>query len=51
VDLAYQSRTRAIAILGGSVSAIELDGQPSSLTREGNAVLLPAGQHLVSFLR
>ncbi|HXR75908.1 MAG TPA: hypothetical protein VN737_08030 [Bryobacteraceae bacterium] len=48
VDLAYSSRSRAIAVLASPVSSIELDGQPFPAS---SSVLLPAGQHLVSFKR
>jgi hypothetical protein len=48
VELAYNSRSRAIAVLAAPVSEIEVDGQkyPVSLS-----VLLPAGQHVVTFHR
>ncbi len=48
VELAYTNRSRAIAVLASPVSAIELDGQPYPVS---TSVLLPAGQHLVTFKR
>jgi hypothetical protein len=51
-DLSYTSRSRAVAILGSAVSSIELDGEPFSKKEEANSsILLPAGQHLVTFYR
>ncbi len=50
VDVAYESRTRAIAILGAQVSAIEVDGEKFKANGNG-FVLLPAGQHVASFIR
>ncbi len=50
VDVAYESRTRAIAILGTPVSSIEVDGEKLAADRSG-FVLLPAGQHVASFVR
>ncbi|MDQ2711227.1 MAG: hypothetical protein M3Y24_03145 [Acidobacteriota bacterium] len=51
VDIAYESRTRAIALLGTPVSAIDIDGEPFKKTTSGESVLLPSGQHVVSFVR
>ena len=53
VDVGYDSRTRAIALLTAPVSGIEVDGAPySNASGSGNgAVMLPAGQHIVSFLQ
>ena len=48
VDLAYKSRSRAIAVLATPVSAIEVDGQRYPVSA---SVLLPAGQHVVTFHR
>jgi hypothetical protein len=48
VELAYKSRSRAIAVLASPPSKVEVDGQaypPSAL------LLLPAGQHVVTFDR
>ena len=50
LDLAYQSKTRAIALLNSAVSQIEVDGQPFPHASSG-ALLLPSGQHLVTFSR
>jgi hypothetical protein len=53
VELAYESRSRAVALLDAPVSKIEVDGLP--LVRPDNSsnesVLLPAGQHVVTFIR
>ncbi len=52
VDVSYESRTRAIAVLNSAVSKIEIDGEPyRASSPEGTGVLLPSGQHLVSFIR
>jgi hypothetical protein len=48
VELSYASSTRAIAVLASPVSAIEVDGQTFPVS---TSVLLPAGQHLVTFKR
>ncbi len=48
VELAYKGRSRAIAILASPVSEIEVDGQKYPV---GLSVLLPAGQHVVTFHR
>lgn len=48
VELAYKGRSRAIAILASPVSAIEVDGQRYPVSP---SVLLPAGQHVVTFNR
>jgi len=54
VDLSYTSRSRAVAMLGTPVFSIELDGAPfwraTGASREGS-VMLPAGQHVVTFTR
>lgn len=52
VDVSYESRTRAIAVLSSAVSRIEVDGEPYKIYGgETGAVLLPSGQHVVSFVR
>jgi hypothetical protein len=48
VEVSYTNRSRAIAILSSPVSAIEVDGQAVPVS---SSVLLPAGQHLVTFHR
>jgi hypothetical protein len=53
-DLAYVSRSRAVATLASKISMIEVDGTP--FWRAGTDVspssfVLPAGQHLVTFYR
>ena len=50
VDLSYRSRTRAIALLDEPAAQVEVDGEKYRNPMQG-AVLLPSGQHLVSFLR
>lgn len=53
-ELSYTSASRAIAILGSAVSRVEVDGVPlpASAPLEAKcSVLLPAGQHLVSFIK
>lgn len=50
VDLAYSSRSRAIAVLAQSASSIQIDGIPYQKPQLGNktTILLPAGQHVLS---
>ncbi|MBV9760575.1 MAG: hypothetical protein JO340_08425 [Acidobacteriaceae bacterium] len=53
VELAYSSRSRAVALLGSPVSSIEIDGRPFWKPGPGAAssVLLPSGQHVATFKR
>ncbi|MBV9303546.1 MAG: hypothetical protein JOY62_02550 [Acidobacteriaceae bacterium] len=54
VDLSYSSRSRAIALLGSPVSSIEVDGAPFWKRTAGEntaSIMLPAGQHIVTFDR
>jgi hypothetical protein len=53
IDLAYASRSRAVALLGSPVSAIEVDGSPFWKAGSQNpaSVLLPSGQHVATFYR
>lgn len=54
VEVAYESRSRAVATLDGPVSKIEVDGIPlvrGELSVANESVLLPAGQHVVTFIR
>lgn len=54
IDLSYASASRAIAVLGSAVSSIEVDGVPLPVSGPWNvksSVMLPAGQHLVSFIQ
>jgi hypothetical protein len=46
-EIAYQSKTRAIAVLDSEAASIEVDGEP--FARNVATVLLPQGQHVVSF--
>jgi len=49
IDISYTSRSRAIAILGCAVSAIEVDGTPFKKPDDaGMALLLPAGEHILT---
>jgi hypothetical protein len=54
VEVSYQSHSRSIATLASPVSTVEIDGVPvtaaSSSTRT-EFVLLPAGAHVVTFIR
>ncbi len=53
-DIAYTSKSRAIAAFASAVSSIEVDGLPfwkSDGTYKTGTILLPAGQHVVTFLR
>ena len=49
VDVSYSSRTRAIAVLAVAPSRLEVDGLPYAAS--GVSILLPSGQHLVTFVR
>ncbi len=49
VDLSYDSRTRAIAVLGSKISSVEVDGESYSIA-PSPVIMLPAGQHVVSFV-
>jgi hypothetical protein len=50
VNVAYASRSRAIATLGSPVSSVEVDGALLPLAdARGPVILLPAGQHVVTF--
>ena len=54
VELAYVSRSRAIAILGSDVSSIDVDGAPywkPGTQNAGSSVLLPSGEHIVTLHR
>jgi len=50
IDLAYVSRSRAIAKLSAPVSSIEVDGVSFARAVDGS-IVLPSGQHLVTFSR
>jgi hypothetical protein len=52
-EVAYESRSRAIAVLGGHVSKVEVDGIAlgTAVLDTSASVLLPAGQHVVTFIR
>jgi hypothetical protein len=54
VDLAYRSRSRTVAILGSRASSVDVDGALFWKPAPGGnraSILLPAGQHLVTFNR
>jgi hypothetical protein len=49
VELAYQSSARALAVLSGKPRSVEIDGEPvEPVVLEGNVLVLPRGQHLVT---
>lgn len=50
VDVSYESRTRAIVLLDSPAAAVELDGSIYGKNKQG-ALMLPSGQHVVSFVR
>jgi len=53
-DLAYTSKSRAVAVLANGVSRIEVDGQKFGEAKAGvklDSVVLPAGDHNVTFYR
>jgi hypothetical protein len=53
-DLAYVSKSRAVAVLGSAVSRVEVDGAPflqAKLGEKVESVVLPAGEHTVVFYR
>jgi len=50
VELSYTSRSRAVALLGSPIAKVEVDGAPFSC-QDGRSILLPAGQHIVTFIR
>ena len=49
-DVAYSSKSRALAVLGNSVSRVEVDGVRFAGATVGS-VVLPAGEHTVVFYR
>ncbi len=54
VDISYSSASRAVATLGSRVSSVEVDGAPFLKFAESakpESILLPAGQHVVTFTR
>jgi hypothetical protein len=51
VDVAYSSRTRAMAVVAATPSRIEVDGLPYNQPAVGNSVMLPSGQHVVTFVQ
>jgi hypothetical protein len=54
VDVSYSSRSRAIALFGSPVSAVQVDGAPfwkRVPDKHTTSILLPAGQHVVTFDR
>ena len=53
-DIAYTSKSRAVAVLGSSVSRVEVDGVPFLQAIAGeklSSVVLPAGEHKATFYR
>lgn len=54
LDIAYLSRTRALVTFDQNVAALEVDGAPfwkATEIKPSNWAMLPAGQHLVTFIR
>ncbi|HEX4165853.1 MAG TPA: hypothetical protein VHZ55_10310 [Bryobacteraceae bacterium] len=52
VDVAYQSKTRAIAVLSTPSEGVSVEVDGEKFPRGGgDFILLPAGQHVVSFFR
>lgn len=54
VDVSYSSRSRAIALFGSPVSAVQVDGAPfwkRVADVHTMSIVLPAGQHVVTFDR
>ncbi len=51
LDISYEDPTRAIVVLSSAVSSIEIDGAPLTTAKQSGAILLPAGQHLVTFVQ
>jgi len=49
VELSYNSTHRAVAVVDREPEWIEIDGARASPERAGNAILLPRGQHVVTF--
>jgi hypothetical protein len=53
-DISYTSKSRAVAVLGSPVSRVEVDGASFLAAKSGdrlNSVVLPAGDHKVTFYR
>jgi hypothetical protein len=48
VDFSYRSSARAFAVLDRKPSKVEIDGADAALQMDGNVLLLPKGQHLVT---
>ncbi len=54
VELSYASRSRAVAVIDSPVASVEVDGAPfwkSASAKDIGSILLPAGQHVVTFTR
>jgi hypothetical protein len=49
VTISYSARTRAIAVPASAVSGIDVDGQ--TIPASSSYVMLPAGQHVVTFTK
>jgi hypothetical protein len=50
VEMSYSSRSRSLALLAQPVAHIEVDGVPFGAKEKG-PVLLPSGEHVVTFTR
>ncbi len=51
VDVAYTSRTRAIAVVTAAACRVEVDSLPYNKPSANGSVMLPSGQHLVTFIQ
>jgi hypothetical protein len=51
VEVGYNSKTRAIAVLTSQVKSVLVDGEEFPHDPAARSILLPAGQHLVSLLQ
>ena len=50
VEFAYRSSARALALLDRPPASVEIDGAPVEPRYQGNVLLLPRGQHLVTLI-
>ena len=53
-DVSYASKSRAVAVLGSTISRVDVDGEEFLRVKAGepvNSVVLPAGEHKVTFYR
>lgn len=51
-DISYVSQTRAVAVIGSAVTGVRVDGLPfAGPMAAGEAIMLPAGEHVAEFKR